>query len=362
MNEINKKQYIADVRVLNYLLQAIPNDIYNSVDACKTAKDMWERIKRFMYGSDVTNHVRHSWLMDEFDKFAAKERESLEYVYERLTTLVNIMDRNNVCPILVSINTKFLNCLQPEWSKYVTMSHASSSYLNSPQPYYVTHPSSVVDYEEDYQEELQGDSQEDNLTTAIMLLARAITQKFSTPTNNRLRTSSNTRNQAMIQDGRVDIQTKNAGYGGNGNRNAGRQNRNQGFNAGNGLTQNDESNQIVQCVPRIESNPGKANMARIQLADDNAVTEPNYYAKAVSEVNASHKMIPKEVYEHKNHEKCKTIFNTSDDDQIDSNIIFDDPYVENNGGSNEHESNAHDQYHDVKIMAFNVQREAKNKK
>ncbi|GJQ93705.1 hypothetical protein Tco_0004844 [Tanacetum coccineum] len=106
----NKKQYITDVKVMNYLLQAIPNDIYNSVDAYKNAKDIWERIKRLMFGSDVTNHVRHSRFMDEFDKFAAKEGESLESVYERLTTLVNIMDRNNVRPIPVSINTKFLNC------------------------------------------------------------------------------------------------------------------------------------------------------------------------------------------------------------------------------------------------------------
>ncbi|GJV93130.1 hypothetical protein Tco_1540943 [Tanacetum coccineum] len=162
-----------------------------------------------MFGSDVTSHVRHSRLMDEFDKFAAKEGESLESVYERLTTLVNIMDHNNVRPISVSFNTKFLNCLQPEWSKYVTMVHhnqtwetvsddmlydslvqsephvlaskakkaaknhdpltliahsnASSSQShthssNSPQPYYVTHPSSVVDYEDEYQGELQGDS------------------------------------------------------------------------------------------------------------------------------------------------------------------------------------------------------------
>ncbi|GJU01719.1 integrase, catalytic region, zinc finger, CCHC-type containing protein [Tanacetum coccineum] len=119
MTEINKKQYIANVRVMNYLLQAIPNDIYNSVDACKTAQEMWERIKRLIYGFDVTNHVRHSRLMDEFDKFATKEGESLESVYERLTTLVNIIDRNNVRPITVS--TKFLNRLQPEWVKYVTM-------------------------------------------------------------------------------------------------------------------------------------------------------------------------------------------------------------------------------------------------
>ncbi|GJW72132.1 putative ribonuclease H-like domain-containing protein [Tanacetum coccineum] len=459
MIESNKKQYIADVKV-----------------------EMWEQTKRLMFGSDITNYVRHSRLMDEFDKFTEKEGESLESVYERLTTLVNIMDHNNVRPIPVSINTKFLNCLQPEWSKYVTMvrhnqtgdtvsydqlydslvqfkthvqaskakraarnherlaliahsnasssqSHANPSYSHSRQPYYVTHPSPVVDYGEDYQGELQGDSQEDKLTTAMMLLAQAITQKFSTPTNNRLRTSSNTRNQAVIQDGRVDIQTKNTGYGGNGNRIAGRQNRNQAFNAGNG---NDESNQIVQRVPRTESNSGKANvqcynynekgyyardgpkprvrdakyfreqmllamkdeagsklndeendfmlnnsfgdetleeltakvimMARIQPADDNGVQKPNYDAKVVSEVNASHKMIPKRIHEHKNHGKHKTIINTSDDDQIDSNIIFDDPYVENNGGSDEHDSTAHDQYHDVKIPAYNALREAEIKK
>ncbi|GJX38768.1 hypothetical protein Tco_0252071 [Tanacetum coccineum] len=46
MTEANKKCYSADVRVMNYLLQALPNDIYNSVDACKDAQKMWERIRR----------------------------------------------------------------------------------------------------------------------------------------------------------------------------------------------------------------------------------------------------------------------------------------------------------------------------
>ncbi|GJS11851.1 hypothetical protein Tco_0368647 [Tanacetum coccineum] len=102
----------------------------------------------------------------------------------------------------------------------------------SPQSYYVTHTSSIVDYEEDYQGKLQGDSQDDKHHNTMNV-------------NKSLRTSSNTRNQAVIQDGRVDIQTKNAGFGGNDNRNAGRQNMNQAFNAGN---ENDESNPIVQRV------------------------------------------------------------------------------------------------------------------
>ncbi|GKC65078.1 hypothetical protein Tco_1097676, partial [Tanacetum coccineum] len=385
MTKINKKQYIVDVGVMIYLLEGIPNDIYNLMDACKTAQEMWERIKRLLYGFDVTNHVRHSRLMDEFDKFAAKERESLESVYERLTTLVNIMNHNNVYPIPVSINTMFLNCLQLEWTKYVIMvrhnqtgdtvsydqlydsllqfkphiqapkakraarnhdplallshssassqSHASPFYSNSPQPYYVKHPSSF--------------------------------------------------------DGRVDIQTKNAGYGGNGNKNAGRQNKNPAFNAGN---RNDESNQIVQRVPRTEEqmllamkdeagsnikdeeNDFLLNnsygdekleeltaaiimMARIQPAGYNAMTDPNYDAKAISEVNAPHK-----IHEQANHVKHKNIIHTSVDEKIDSNIIFDDPYVENNGGTSEHDSNAHDEYNALQIPAYNVQREAENQK
>ncbi|GJS81885.1 hypothetical protein Tco_0748426 [Tanacetum coccineum] len=159
-----------------------------------------------MFCSDVTSHVRHSRLMDEFDRFTAKEGESLESLYERLTTFVNIMDRNNVRPIPVSINTKFLNCLQPEWSKYVTMVPHNQT-------------GDTVSYDE--------------------------------------------LNQAVIQDGRVDIQTKNAGYGGNGDINTRRQNKNQAFNVGTG---NDESNQIVQRVPRIESTPGKYFREQMLLA------------------------------------------------------------------------------------------------
>nr|GEX28673.1 hypothetical protein [Tanacetum cinerariifolium] len=136
-------------------------------------------------------------------------------------------------------------------------SHANSSYL--PQPYYVMHPSLVIDYEDEYQGKLQRDSQEDKLTTAMMLLARAITQKFSTSTNNHLL------------------------YGGNGNWNARRQNRNQAFNVGNG---NDDSNQIVQLVPRTKSTLRKPNAQCYncnEKANGNADIVPSYDAKSDSE-------------------------------------------------------------------------------
>ncbi|GKA18521.1 hypothetical protein Tco_0698436 [Tanacetum coccineum] len=100
-------------------------------------------------------------------------------------------------------------------------------------------------------------------------------------------------------------------------------------------------------------------MARIQPADDNADDEPKYDVEAISKVNASQinlisGMLSKGVHEHTNREKLKTVINTSTDDQIDSNIIFDDPYVENNGGTDEHDSNVHDQSFDIESLIYNV--------
>nr|GFD53222.1 hypothetical protein [Tanacetum cinerariifolium] len=65
-------------------------------------------------------------------------------------------------------------------------------------------------------------------------------------------------------------------------------------------------------------------------------------------------MLSKGVHEHTNHEKLKIVSNTSGDDQIDSNIISDDPYVENNGGTDEHDLNAHDQSFDIESMIYKI--------
>ncbi|GJV01654.1 hypothetical protein Tco_1335223 [Tanacetum coccineum] len=93
----------------------------------------------------------------------------------------------------------------------VANTYASSSSSQSPTAYYVTHPPFMVDYDDDYQGDEVCDDQEDSLTTATMLLSRAITQR-STPINNRLRTSSNTRNQSVVQADRVNIQSRNVGH------------------------------------------------------------------------------------------------------------------------------------------------------
>ncbi|GJX31854.1 integrase, catalytic region, zinc finger, CCHC-type containing protein [Tanacetum coccineum] len=235
----------AEMEVMNMILLSIPNEIYNSVDACTSAKDMWKRVERLMRGTIQNKVDRETRFTNEFDQFVAEPGEALVSVYNRFAQLMNDLERNNMNFPTVTINTKFLNSLQPEWLKYVTQvrlakqltvdsfddlfdylqqfeklvnasrakklekSHdplalvantGSSSRQTS--SYYVTHPTSVVDYDDEYQQDDVHNNSEDPLVSAMLLLAKAITQNFSNPTNNHLCASSNTINQAIIQGNR----------------------------------------------------------------------------------------------------------------------------------------------------------------
>ncbi|GJW85030.1 hypothetical protein Tco_0158175, partial [Tanacetum coccineum] len=243
--------------VMNMILLSIPNEIYNYVDACTSSKDMWNRVERLMSGTIQNKVDRETRFTNEFDQFVVEPGEALISVYNCFSQLMNDLERNNMKFPTVTFNTKFLNSLQPEWLKYVTQvrlakqltvdsfddhfdyhqqfeklvnasrakklekSHdplalVAHTGLSSRQTssYYATHPTSVVDYDDEYQQ----DDVHNN--SAMLLLAKAITQNFSNPTNNRLRASSNTKNQAIIQGDRVNIQSMNSGNTGRNSRRA----------------------------------------------------------------------------------------------------------------------------------------------
>nr|GEZ91613.1 hypothetical protein [Tanacetum cinerariifolium] len=73
-----------------------------------------------MQGTSLTKQERGCKLYDEFDKFAYKKEESLRDFYLRYSLLLNDMNIYNMKLEQFQVNTKFLNTLPPEWSKFVT--------------------------------------------------------------------------------------------------------------------------------------------------------------------------------------------------------------------------------------------------
>nr|GEX01504.1 hypothetical protein [Tanacetum cinerariifolium] len=85
----------------------------------KVAKELWERIQMLMQGTSLTKQERECKLYDEFDKFAYRKGESLHDYYLRFSLLLNDMNIYNMKLEQFQVNTKFLNTLPPDWSKFV---------------------------------------------------------------------------------------------------------------------------------------------------------------------------------------------------------------------------------------------------
>ncbi|GJT52921.1 integrase, catalytic region, zinc finger, CCHC-type containing protein [Tanacetum coccineum] len=245
------------------------------------------------------------------------------------------------------------------------VAHTGSSFRQT-SSYYVTHPTSVVDYDDEYQQDDVHNNSEDPLVSVMLLLAKAITQNFSNPTNNRLRASSNTINQAIIQGDWVNIQMAGKGHYAR-NCPKPRVRDSKYFMEQMLLAKQEEADVILTDeqndflfadASRMEEiEEFSANiclMARIQPVDHTSDDGPSYESVFISEVQSSS---IDENNEPMYLTLTKIINSTIGDDQINSNINFDSFKGNVNSGSVEKDMHVPDLCA-VKKLARNAYKEA----
>ncbi|GKC12270.1 retrotransposon protein, putative, ty3-gypsy subclass, partial [Tanacetum coccineum] len=240
----SKIQADCDMKATNIILQGLPADIYSLVNHHRVAKDLWERVQLLMQGTSLTKQERECKLYDAFDKFTHIKGESLHTYYLRFTQLINDMNIYKMKMEQFQVNTKFLNSLPPEWSKFVTDVklvkdlHTSNfdqlhAYLEQHELHanevrimrernqdplaFVANQQMTPPHFNTYQFLLHNPqfkngfvvpvfSPKDDpiacLNKAMAFLTVIASLRFPS-TNNQLRTSSNPRTQATIQDGQV---------------------------------------------------------------------------------------------------------------------------------------------------------------
>ncbi|GJW15548.1 retrovirus-related pol polyprotein from transposon TNT 1-94 [Tanacetum coccineum] len=188
-----------DIKAINIILQGLPTKIYALVSQHRVAKDIWEKIRLLMQGTSLTKQERECKLYDEFDKFTYKKGESLHEYYLRFTLLLNDMNIYKMPLEQFQVNTKFLNTLPAEWSKFVTD-------VKLVKDLHTTNVDQIHAHLE--QHERHANEHGDDLLTAInhvmSFLSAVVTSRYPT-TNNQLRNSSNLRQQATINDGRATV-------------------------------------------------------------------------------------------------------------------------------------------------------------
>ncbi|GKB01068.1 hypothetical protein Tco_0829112 [Tanacetum coccineum] len=229
-----KDRYNADIRATNIILQGLPKDIYSLINHYTDAKDIWDNVKMLLEGSELTKEDRESQLYDDFEHFRQNKGETIHDYYVRFAKLINDMRNIKMTMSKIQLNSKqheahanenkmMLERLTQQtvdplalMSNVSPQHYHSQSSTNPPTTYHQPHSADTS------QSDL-GLSPTDNLIENLTNTLALLTQSYKTflpQTNNQLRTSSNPRNQATVQDGRVVVQNV-----------QGRQNRGQGNNA-----------------------------------------------------------------------------------------------------------------------------------
>ncbi|GKA15663.1 hypothetical protein Tco_0695410 [Tanacetum coccineum] len=75
-----------EAKAIHLILSVIRDDIYSTVDACTTAKEMWISIERLQQGESLNKQDVKTNLFWEFGKFTLRDRESIESYYSRTSS------------------------------------------------------------------------------------------------------------------------------------------------------------------------------------------------------------------------------------------------------------------------------------
>nr|GFA86591.1 hypothetical protein [Tanacetum cinerariifolium] len=171
-------QIEADDQAIQTILLGLPEDIYATEKKAK--------------------------LFNKWERFTSNEGESIESYYQRFLNLMNDLKRNKHFPEKIASNLKFLNNLQPEWSRHVTIVHQTKDLHTA--DYTQLYDFLKYNQKENYLQQPIPNPKDitDPTTTinmALALMAKAFKLNYSTPTNNNQRISSNTRNSQIAQPG-----------------------------------------------------------------------------------------------------------------------------------------------------------------
>ncbi|GJY59941.1 retrovirus-related pol polyprotein from transposon TNT 1-94 [Tanacetum coccineum] len=121
MSPENKAHFESEKEEIHLLLTGIGDEIYSIVDACKTSHEMWIAIERLQQGESLNIQDVKTNFFWEFGKFTSQDEKSMESYYSRFYKLMNEMIRNNLIVATMQVNVQFLQQLQPEWSRFVTI-------------------------------------------------------------------------------------------------------------------------------------------------------------------------------------------------------------------------------------------------
>nr|GEV57116.1 retrovirus-related Pol polyprotein from transposon TNT 1-94 [Tanacetum cinerariifolium] len=91
LTEAQKLQDDCDVQATNIILYGLSPNMYSLINHQDEAKDIWDRVKLLMKGTELSYQERECRLYNLFNNFAFVQGETLYEYYWRFSQLINYM-------------------------------------------------------------------------------------------------------------------------------------------------------------------------------------------------------------------------------------------------------------------------------
>ncbi|GJZ87437.1 hypothetical protein Tco_0659047 [Tanacetum coccineum] len=105
LTKAEKIREACDIRATDIVLQGLPPEVYTHVNHHKVAKEIWDRVKLLIEGSELSLQERESKLYNEFDRFTSEKGETIHSYYLRLSKLINDMNTIGMTMQKLQVNT-----------------------------------------------------------------------------------------------------------------------------------------------------------------------------------------------------------------------------------------------------------------
>nr|GEX02541.1 copia protein [Tanacetum cinerariifolium] len=213
MSPENKAHFLEKKEAIHLILTRFRDDIYSTVDACQTAREIWEAIERLQQG-ESPNIQDPEW--SRFVTIVKQQHKLDEVSYHKLFNILK-QYQNEVNKLRAEKLARNANSLalvanaQADRDPYYQTTRSQKSSAPSPKPSIpsrshtsnrhkgkeiakpITPPSETASEEDSDPEQAQRDK---DMQKNLALVAKYF-KKLYKPTNNNLRTSSNSKNKSV---------------------------------------------------------------------------------------------------------------------------------------------------------------------
>ncbi|KAL7591115.1 uncharacterized protein LOC111887420 [Lactuca sativa] len=115
-----KDTFVCNIKALRMIRFSLQFDTFRLVSSCKTAKEVWDRLKELYSTDEDLEHSIQTLLLSEFGDFKQKPEEKLIQAFDRFNHFLSKMIKHGIERKVIEQKVTFMNGLRSEWMVVVS--------------------------------------------------------------------------------------------------------------------------------------------------------------------------------------------------------------------------------------------------